>query len=1162
MAASLVCAECLTPLSSFAGWTNIYTCRVGGNGIARGAWSAFFFNEFVGFVGTSGDAGIFKTTDGGKTWIIGKIPSGYAGNITDIFMADSLQGWATVEDPRAAPCIWSTIDGGLTWSPVGLNGNYSSLYKTPSALIVTSRSNGGSNALRSIDGGTTFQTYPILNTTNGIDFTDDIHGVITGFHAVPWKITADGGLNWNVITPQITTESWSVFAVKGTSVFFACPEQYPGTRPVPGVSSILRSTDYGSTWSNIGPLTFYSTGTIKGAAGVLYVQADSDRIVNKNISGLYRSTDNGITWVSVGGPSNSLDTRFAVTGCSGGIVYAFDGFGNVWKTRDGGDGAIAEPPIELTITGDPVTLEGRICSTTIATATLLNKYCIDDTVLSISIVNPTSDLFASGALKLTAPVAFPFPLLPNQEQSLSFLWDPSILFHSDTSLTTQIRIRYYSKVLQRITDTVINLIVHAVGDPPSVKMSPTVLQYGSIDFCKQYDTVISLTNLGCDTLILKGYSTGTPDITVTDLSGNPLTFPIRLLPNQKTDIKVSLSLTTAGPFQHSLSFHLRHQGIDKDTSISLAGFIDGTASFAVADSLVTGIVSTCNPLDTSIVFKNFGCTDIIIDSIGLFPSGAFTLNSAIPASVKPGDSAKISINFSPTFSGTFDDTLIVVFRSLGESHRIRIPIHGTGSRLAALLSTNIPFDTLFSLNLTVCDSPRIYPIILSNPGCDSLTIISVVQTPVSSGVTINYGQLPKALYSTQSLTSTLPITVKALTDQIGTFDGNIRIRYQLKDGSIKDTTILYFLSVKHGAKILSLSQDTIDLGTMKFCDEATAMIMIKSPGCDSLHTTIQLQSIDPGLILKAPPSKTNFAQNDSTRISIQFDPTITGTHEYGRITIGSDADSAANRSIPIIATVLPTDTLIFSISSSRPTFYPGDTVSLFITPQLSTAGRNLRDISFTVNYNSDLMTLLPDKTQVFVPNSTYIFGGATGDAKHTQSRIFWQGLPYLEMPANTPALKLVFVARLTDTLNTNISISDISLNGGDAVYSKCSLGIVSMDASYSISLRCGDSLIVKLLREGSENYTLRTLPVIPDPITDPAVEEVTIPVSVNEVGLIKVELFDGLGSKVITKEMGIGSKGVYRISAPIKGLPNGRYTMILRHLSNGASAQNSFIIAK
>jgi hypothetical protein len=75
------------------------------------------------------------------------------------------------------------------------------------------------------------------------------------------------------------------------------------------------------------------------AAGcAVYAQQEDE--TPRQDKGLLRSTDFGQTWKLVGGPSSQHGhTRISVVG-RGAVVFANDGFGNLWKTTNGGDGTM------------------------------------------------------------------------------------------------------------------------------------------------------------------------------------------------------------------------------------------------------------------------------------------------------------------------------------------------------------------------------------------------------------------------------------------------------------------------------------------------------------------------------------------------------------------------------------------------------------------------------------------------------------------------------------------------------------------------------------------------------------------------------------------------------------------------------------------------------
>ncbi|HYM19426.1 MAG TPA: choice-of-anchor D domain-containing protein [Candidatus Kapabacteria bacterium] len=1140
----------------FAKWDLVFTFKFG-----RAGSSGFFFNEFTGFIAGAANSGIYKTTDGGKTWTACNIPAGFQYNVTQIFMTDSLRGWASVEEQSPTLSgIWRTSDGGLNWTTAGPIGDYSCIYETPSAVVISSRENYGRGNI-STNAGATFTIAPALDTINGIDFTDNSHGVATGFYGRPWQQTNDGGRTWTKIQPAVQIESWGVYGMKGTSNFFACPEkdlQNPINRTA---STLYRSNDYGSTWAAITKLPVTSTGAIEGAAGVLYVQADTNSSINTIAANrtIYRSTDQGATWVNVGGPPNQKDSRFVVTGCHGGVVYAFDDQGNVWKTRDGGDGGIQEPPLELQIDKNSILLAGTICTTTYATVRLLNLYCEDDKLVSVSLTDPNSNLFTSGALTLTSQPNLPLILTIGKEDSIVFRWEPFKLFHLDTMLTTQLHLQYYSNILQRVVDTVITLLIHAIGEAPSASLSPTVLNFGPVSFCKSYDTTVTIKNLGCDTLfIIDTAEALSGGYALTDSKGNPLSFPIIIIPNDSFTFKVDLSLDAAGNYSNRVTLELMHQGIRRDTSFTLNASMSSAGSFAVTDSVFVGSVSTCGQLDTVVILKNFGCKPLTILGASLQKGTEFSLTGTPPytSPVPPGGVSNIPLKFIPSGSGNFTDILSLKITSLGENMTVNIPLRGVGYTSQAFLASLLPLDTLFDLLMSRCDSPKIINPKLSNPGCKTLTIISVTATPANSGpdISITNDNTPTDLVNNQSYNLSIVVT----PHDTAIYDGRITISYEI-DNVLHDTTLLYFLNVGYGSRILQTSVDTINLDTMRFCSTKDTSLLLRNLGCDSLLIqSIRINGQGNFTITNSP--KLSFRGNDSTTISFHFEPTISGAIN-GQLVIQEESDPSVIKTIPIKAFIIPTDTLVFDIGATRPLIYAGDTVSFLIIPRENVHNKGLNSIAFSVNYNSDLLTLDPVKSKVLTPNVSYIPGQDAGTPKHTTTQIFLQGQPTIELDAGSPMMSLVFVARITDSITTSMFLSDILLNGGDATYAKCTLGIISSDIGYTIGLRCGEATLVKYMQLGSAE-TLLTSSIIPNPLTRENGFRAELPFLTNLAGDIRFDVFDPLGRPVLNSILAVSEKGEYHFTIDAGGLSSGLYSYLLRHLANGASVSGRFSVIR
>lgn len=98
------------------------------------------------------------------------------------------------------------------------------------------------------------------------------------------------------------------------------------------IVSILVSSDEAQTWTPIftrKPQRYFSAGMAVSPCCVVYCQTVAEGIV--------RSTDEGKTWSNIGGPSNAIDTR-TVVAITDNMVLAIDVNGSIWRTiNSGGD---------------------------------------------------------------------------------------------------------------------------------------------------------------------------------------------------------------------------------------------------------------------------------------------------------------------------------------------------------------------------------------------------------------------------------------------------------------------------------------------------------------------------------------------------------------------------------------------------------------------------------------------------------------------------------------------------------------------------------------------------------------------------------------------------------------------------------------------------------
>ncbi len=282
----------------------------------------FMLNETTGW-SARGRGGIFKTTDGGNTWV--QKTNMPVTHLRCIGFASALRGWAgnlgvgaydaSVTDTNV---LYETFDGGETWSnrpgfaEAGMLG-LCSLHVFDAQTIYGAGRVRGTNAhfIKSVDGGA---NWTILNLTAA--------GVMGGMMDVYFKDKTNG---------FVVGMSTNTFAV-------GCGSTYYGR--------IARTTNGGASWFPVATTTipccyFWKMSWPTPDVGYVSLQQNVTGDTNLNSALIYyKTTDGGVTWVSNGVPYTAIASAMAAS---------FDGF--YWQgvgfisTNEGwaGGSALAAP---------------------------------------------------------------------------------------------------------------------------------------------------------------------------------------------------------------------------------------------------------------------------------------------------------------------------------------------------------------------------------------------------------------------------------------------------------------------------------------------------------------------------------------------------------------------------------------------------------------------------------------------------------------------------------------------------------------------------------------------------------------------------------------------------------------------------------------------------
>ncbi|MCS4435137.1 WD40/YVTN/BNR-like repeat-containing protein [Aquiflexum gelatinilyticum] len=257
-------------------WRNIGPHRGGRSAAVAGVASernTFYFGSTGG--------GVWKTTDGGKTW--GNISDGFfGGSIGAVAVSDSDPniiyvggGEKTVRgNVSYGYGFWKSIDAGKTWTSLGLEeSRFVSrirIHPTNPDIVLAAvmgdifKPTEIRGVYKSIDGGKTWNRKLFVNPTSGaVDLVLDPSNPNTMF-ATTWELKR---------TP------------------YSLESGGPG-------SKIFKSTDGGETWTEISTNKGLPEGTL-GIIGVTISLVNPNRIwamVENLNGGLFRSDDGGDTW--------------------------------------------------------------------------------------------------------------------------------------------------------------------------------------------------------------------------------------------------------------------------------------------------------------------------------------------------------------------------------------------------------------------------------------------------------------------------------------------------------------------------------------------------------------------------------------------------------------------------------------------------------------------------------------------------------------------------------------------------------------------------------------------------------------------------------------------------------------------------------------------------
>lgn len=291
--------------------------------------SLCFTSFTVGHVGCSSGS-VFKTVDGGKTWVLKSSNSTSSSYINKIYFADANTGF--ISRGYMAE-ILKTTDAGETWRII--NSSFDEIY----AFHFLDSKNGfcaGDHGVifKTTNGGTTWEWLGFQNgryggtTIYGVYFIDSLTGFAVGLGGRIMK-TTDGGKTWKGYAPTYNSIKQLEFT-SGTTTYGLVG------------NSFIKSTDGCNTWTNMGaPVSTGNTNQfdfIDENTG--YCIAGGNTGSTANVSKVFKTTNGGETWTATyGGKDIMYDDLYAIDFIDDKTGFVSGGYNGTrtFKTTDGGN---------------------------------------------------------------------------------------------------------------------------------------------------------------------------------------------------------------------------------------------------------------------------------------------------------------------------------------------------------------------------------------------------------------------------------------------------------------------------------------------------------------------------------------------------------------------------------------------------------------------------------------------------------------------------------------------------------------------------------------------------------------------------------------------------------------------------------------------------------
>lgn len=269
----------------------------------------------IGFIDTAPSRNVIRTVDGGKTWRLTTITTAPNLLLVDVFARDSSTAWVSVFDFNLSRegGVFKTTDGGNSWirqsnlyDRSGTAPLYVYFFDEKDGLVVGQSPDGYFEIHTTVDGGNAWtrvakDSIPAFVTGElGVISSYATQGNSFWFGTFPGRVfrTTNRGKSWAASNPGLGPT---------TVVFLAFQDELNGmaTRYFPDRNRFAKTTDGGKTWTILNSLQGI-TGPVKFIPGTTASYILGARGYLGEVPGSAYTLDGGISWKVIDNLSHTV----------------------------------------------------------------------------------------------------------------------------------------------------------------------------------------------------------------------------------------------------------------------------------------------------------------------------------------------------------------------------------------------------------------------------------------------------------------------------------------------------------------------------------------------------------------------------------------------------------------------------------------------------------------------------------------------------------------------------------------------------------------------------------------------------------------------------------------------------------------------------------------